>query len=121
MLSLKVGENTFTIPAMVQPGQAAGTVGLALGYGRTKAGRVGNNVGLDAFPFITEINGSPVLLNTANIEVSNTKNDYRIPQTQTHQTFMQRDAIIQEAKLSEYQKDPGAGRYRSGDHRVGCT
>jgi len=39
-----------------------------------------------------------------------TEEAYQIGQTQTHQTIMGRD-IVQESTLSEYKKDPKAGRY----------
>src|SRR5690606_35188986 len=44
------GENGYkiTLPVLMQPGQAMGTVSIAVGYGRTKAGKAGNNVGKNA-------------------------------------------------------------------------
>ena len=111
LLNLTVGEKTYKLPAMVQPGQARGTIGLAIGYGRTKAGRVGNNVGVNAYPLLSERNGLPVMLRKDGVSVSVTEEDYSIPQTQTHHTFMNRDFVIQESTLPEYRKDPGAGRY----------
>src|SRR5690606_29803462 len=38
------------VPVFIQPGQAIGTIGLALGYGRTKGGKVCNEVGINAYP-----------------------------------------------------------------------
>ncbi len=38
---LTVGETTVDAPVYIMPGQAAGSIGVALGYGRTAAGRVG--------------------------------------------------------------------------------
>lgn len=38
---LTVGETTVKAPVYVMPGQARGSIGIALGYGRTAAGRVG--------------------------------------------------------------------------------
>jgi len=46
-----------SVPIVIQPGQAAGTVSLAIGYGRTKAGKCGNEVGVNAFPLATIVNG----------------------------------------------------------------
>ena len=111
LLNLTVGEKTYKLPAMVQPGQARGTIGLAIGYGRTKAGRVGNAVGVNAYPLLSDRNGLPVMLRKDGVSVSVTEEDYSIPQTQTHHTFMNRDFVIQESTLPEYRKDPGAGRY----------
>ncbi len=42
---------SLSIPVMVMPGQAVGCITVALGYGRTAAGRIGNQVGVNAFPF----------------------------------------------------------------------
>ena len=43
---------TMKVPVLVQPGQARGTLGLALGYGRKNAGIVANNLGIDAYPLM---------------------------------------------------------------------
>ena len=37
---------------MIQPGQAKDTVGIAVGYGRTKSGKVENGVGINVFPLL---------------------------------------------------------------------
>ena len=39
------------------------------------------------------------------ITISNTNKDYRIAQTQTHETIMARESVIQETSLDEYKKD----------------
>jgi len=39
---------SLEIPAMIMPGQADGSISIPLGYGRTKAGRVGSGVGFNA-------------------------------------------------------------------------
>ena len=46
MVRLTVGDVVLeNVPVLIQPGQAIGTLGLALGYGRTASGKVGNGVG----------------------------------------------------------------------------
>uniref|UniRef100_UPI0040475E47 TAT-variant-translocated molybdopterin oxidoreductase n=2 Tax=Roseivirga sp. TaxID=1964215 RepID=UPI0040475E47 len=119
-VTLTVGNSSVVVPVLVQPGQAAGTVGLALGYGRTSAGRVGNEVGVNAYPFITKLNGANVYDVFAGVSVAKTGQAYRIAQTQTHQTYMNRSNVIQESVLSEYKKDTKAGReypqiYKDGE------
>ena len=108
--NLTVGGKTVSVPVLIQPGQAKGTVGLALGYGRTKAGKVANNIGVNAYPLADYSGGFQSLSITAGVSVENTGEAYRIAQTQTHQTYMGRETVIQEAMLSDYQKDPYAGR-----------
>jgi molybdopterin-containing oxidoreductase family iron-sulfur binding subunit len=44
-----VGDRRVTGPAWIMPGQADNTVALYLGYGRTRAGRVGNGLGYDGY------------------------------------------------------------------------
>ncbi|MEQ1826788.1 MAG: 4Fe-4S dicluster domain-containing protein, partial [Pirellula sp.] len=39
----------LVVPAMIMPGQAKGCISVALGYGRTHAGRIGNGVGANAY------------------------------------------------------------------------
>jgi molybdopterin-containing oxidoreductase family iron-sulfur binding subunit len=58
--SVTIGDSEIRIPVNVQPGQADGSIGIALGYGRTAAGRVGGDlankvptVGQDVGPFRT--------------------------------------------------------------------
>jgi len=107
MLELKVAGKSIKLPAMVQPGQTKGTVGVALGYGREVTGKAGK-VGKDVFKWIQNTpNGLLYFLTNATIDVVN--EDYHIAHVQTHHTVMGRD-IIQESKLTEYQKNNAAGR-----------
>ncbi|NJL11573.1 MAG: TAT-variant-translocated molybdopterin oxidoreductase [Microscillaceae bacterium] len=94
---------TFELPVLVQPGQAVGSVSVALGYGRKVAGKVGQGVGVNMFGVLKEGFLSGITLEATG------KQD-RIAQTQTHHTIMGRD-IIQESILKEYQKDEYAGRH----------
>jgi molybdopterin-containing oxidoreductase family iron-sulfur binding subunit len=48
VVELKLGGRTVLAPAWIQPGQPDGCVTVHLGYGRTRAGRVGNGAGFDA-------------------------------------------------------------------------
>ncbi len=108
LAKVTVNGESFTIPVFVQPGQAPGTVGLALGYGRTKAGKVGNGKGYNAFPLVSEKNGVPVYHTTASVELLS--ESYQLAQSQTQLTYMGRATVIQEATYNEYKQDPFAGR-----------
>ncbi|MEO5923783.1 MAG: TAT-variant-translocated molybdopterin oxidoreductase [Bryobacteraceae bacterium] len=48
MVTLSQGTYKVDAAVMIQPGQAEGAVTLSLGYGRTRAGSVGNEVGFNA-------------------------------------------------------------------------
>ena len=110
-VNLSVNGQTVAVPVLIQPGQAVGTVGLAVGYGRTLAGKVGNNVGVNAYPFAGKVDGHYVYFNTADIQVTPIGESYEIAQTQTHETYMGRETVIQEATLAAYQENPMAGRF----------
>ena len=55
---VSVNGKTIKLPVIPMPGQAYGTIGIALGYGRSKAGKAGNGVGANAFPFVAFTNGT---------------------------------------------------------------
>jgi MoCo/4Fe-4S cofactor protein with predicted Tat translocation signal len=111
LANLKVFDQVVALPVLIQPGQARGTLGLALGYGREIAGKVAEGVGINAFPLIQKANGfwSYYLFDGISIEALD--DIYELAQTQTHHTFMSRSNVIQDAYLSEYQENPSAGRY----------
>jgi molybdopterin-containing oxidoreductase family iron-sulfur binding subunit len=49
LVKVALGGREVVGPAWLQPGMADGTVGLALGYGRLRSGRVGSGAGYDAY------------------------------------------------------------------------
>ncbi len=119
MASITVNGKTLLVPILVQPGQAEGTFGLAIGYGRTKAGRVANGVGVNAYDLLDTTKGFVNFDITAGVEVAVTGESYKIARTQTHQTFMGRENVIQEATLVDYKADNSAGRYKPEIYKDG--
>ncbi|MBK6263711.1 TAT-variant-translocated molybdopterin oxidoreductase [Marivirga sp. S37H4] len=104
MINMTINGQAIKIPAVVQPGQADGTVGIALGYGRVLAGKVGNGIGIDAYPFVNYVNGTQSLSITKGVSIDGVGESFQLAQTQTHQTFMGRETVIQEALLEDYKK-----------------
>jgi molybdopterin-containing oxidoreductase family iron-sulfur binding subunit len=100
-----------SLPVLVQPGQAQDTVAIAIGYGRTKAGKSADGVGVNAYPFISEVNGACVGICTTGVSVTSTGETKDIAQTQTHQTVMARQAVVQETVLAAFAKDAKAGSF----------
>lgn len=111
MMEISINGKSLSKPAplIIQPGQTSGTVSIAIGYGRTKAGKCGNGIGVNVFPAVTYKNGTLQYYAT-NISLKATGDKDVIAQTQTHETIMARP-IIQDSILSEYIKNPGAGRF----------
>ncbi len=101
----------FKLPILVQPGQKEGTFGIALGYGRKKAGKVAENIGVNVFPLLGAKNANLNGTISEGVALSVTTEEYDLAQTQTHHTFMARENVIQEATLSDYKNDPEAGRF----------
>ncbi len=102
---------TIKLPAVPQPGQARGTIGIAVGYGRDKAGklseRTGTVVGQNAYPFVQMMNGT-MAYGSLNATIENANEVTELAGTQVHHTMMGRD-IVKETILSEYQKNKKAG------------
>jgi Fe-S-cluster-containing dehydrogenase component len=97
------------LPVLVQPGQAVGTLSLALGYGRTQAGKVGDGVGINAFRWVSSRFGHRDYTNRR-IKLELSSRTYPIARTQTHHTMEERP-IVRETTLKEYQADPSAGNH----------
>jgi len=109
-VKLTANGKTVTVAALVQPGQAEGTVGIAIGYGRTKVGAVAENIGKNVYPFVTLVNGSLNYSATTGVSIEKTTEEFQLAQTQIHQTYMGRENVIQEATLAEFKESPDAGR-----------
>ncbi|WP_324676459.1 TAT-variant-translocated molybdopterin oxidoreductase [Hymenobacter sp. GOD-10R] len=93
------------LPILIQPGQAQGTVSVAIGYGREKAGRVGDKLGANVYPLVAVVNNSLGYATTVT-KIEKTGAKSQIAQTQTHHTIMDRKPVVQEATLAEYIKNP---------------
>jgi MoCo/4Fe-4S cofactor protein with predicted Tat translocation signal len=102
------GKPAIELPVLIQPGQAANSVAVAVGYGREVTGKTAKGVGANAYPLISSTN-TGLMYSANDVQITKTSNTRRIAQTQTHETIMARP-VVQEAKLSEYQKNPAAGR-----------
>jgi len=116
IINIKVDNYSVDLPMLLQPGQAHGTISVAVGYGRTNAGPVGDNVGKNAYPFLTFRNGS--FQGTALATMSKTGNSAAFAQTQTHHSYEGRNSIIRETTLTEYNKDPYSGSGHGEDHKT---
>ncbi len=95
---LTVDGRTVSGPVHVHPGLADFTVAVALGYGRTQAGRVGNKVGFDAYPLKLQEDS----LCFVGASLTPTQKIYRLANVQHHWS-MEGRAIVREANLEEYQ------------------
>ena len=107
---------SVTLPVLLQPGQAKGTVSIAVGYGRTKTGKAGNEVGKNAYPFASFSNGSVQFVTTATVEKAGGKME--LAQTQTHHSYEGRN-VIRETSFKKYLENPheAVGKHQ-GEHKT---
>jgi Fe-S-cluster-containing dehydrogenase component len=96
------------LPVIVQPGQHPGTVGIAIGYGRTSAGKVADGVGKNLFPLAYYKDGYHRLSGQVITIEKVAGKSYPIATTQTHHT-MEGRAIIRETTLEQWKENPDAG------------
>ena len=94
------------LPVVVQPGQVDGTISIALGFGRTDAGKAANGVGKNVFGLAN--NDGFASLGGTTVTLEKTSATYPIAVTQTHHT-MEGRAIARETTLGEYKKNASAG------------
>jgi len=107
-----------TLPVYPQYGQTKGTLGLALGYGRTAAGKTGNGIGQNAYSMCSF--NEQLHYQVGNVSVSGSVGKYQIATTQTHHTMMGREPV-RATTLEEFMGDPKAGNpdvtIASSDHK----
>lgn len=110
-VTLAVGDQKLTVPAHIQPGQADGVVGLAVGYGRQGAGRVADGVGVNAFQLAKWNQGARV---SSGLEVSAKVESGFTPlaATQDHHTMEGRQLVVEET-LRDHLKSPGGSVERT--------
>jgi MoCo/4Fe-4S cofactor protein with predicted Tat translocation signal len=139
LVTLGIGGNSITLPALVSPGQAKGSVRVALGYGRTAAGIVGFGGYLEhgdvarLGPELSKGDVQPVGVNAyalrttaltsfgSGLQVQPTGKKYRLGVTEhTHaiddeigkQGVAERlPALVREATLEEFKKHPDFAKH----------
>ncbi len=101
VVRVTLGGRRLEAPVLVVPGQADRSVALFLGYGRTRAGRLGNGRGYDAYPLRT----SGALWFAGGAVVERTGGHRHLVTTQHHWN-MEGRSIICEAGLADFLRDP---------------
>jgi len=99
VVEISLNKGKITGPIWTQPGMADYSLGLALGYGREKAGRVGTGVGFNAYPIF---NGKYI---ESGATIGKTGQTYILACTQDHWSMEGRPAV-REANLEEFAKEP---------------
>ncbi|RZK11350.1 MAG: 4Fe-4S dicluster domain-containing protein [Flavobacterium sp.] len=102
------------VPVIIQPGQAVGTVGLSLGYGKKAALKEEMQVGVNAYVLYKNFN------NIQSVKVTKATGDHEFACVQLQKTLMGRGDIIKETTLevfnSQEAKDWNVAPMVSLDH-----
>ncbi len=104
-----IAVNGIELPVFVQPGQAADTVAVAMGYGREYAGKVGNGIGVNMFPYVKLLHDGNrrYYMENARLEIVPGKT-YPLALSQTHHS-MEGRPIVRETNLDDYLRSPDSG------------
>jgi len=93
---------TIRGPLHIQPGLSDYTIVIPVGHGRTHAGRVGDNIGFNAYP----LRASHAMAFATGATLTLTGERQVLANTQEHWSMEGRD-LVREANLSEYRENPG--------------
>jgi molybdopterin-containing oxidoreductase family iron-sulfur binding subunit len=100
LLEVRHEGRQLRVPVWISPGHVADALTISVGYGRTRAGRVGNGTGFNAYA----LRGSTSPWFGA-AEVTTTGDTYALVSTQDHWTLEDRN-IVRSANLEEFKTTP---------------
>jgi MoCo/4Fe-4S cofactor protein with predicted Tat translocation signal len=100
MVTLKYQGRELAMPVWILPGQADYSISVALGYGHTASGRVGNGVGFNVYALQT----SKTPHFDDGLTLAKTGRTYSLATTQDHSS-MEGRPIVLEGTLEEYEKE----------------
>ncbi|PQJ77051.1 TAT-variant-translocated molybdopterin oxidoreductase [Polaribacter glomeratus] len=117
---LSVNGKEVIVPVLIQPGQAKGSVGLALGFGKTFGLKEEMQVGVNAYPLYKGGNNIQY-----NVTIDKVEGTHQFACTQVQKTIAGRHDILKVASLKDYNtvapKDHDNGwnkpAYVSYDHK----
>jgi MoCo/4Fe-4S cofactor protein with predicted Tat translocation signal len=106
MIRLELNGKTVTAPVWIQAGHPDNSVTVSLGYGRSRAGRVGTAAGFDFYP----LRSSATPWFTTGLKIEKAGGTYILASTQGYQTMETQDGdtrpLVRTKSLEEYRKEP---------------
>jgi molybdopterin-containing oxidoreductase family iron-sulfur binding subunit len=111
VVEVSTADARIDLPAFVVPGHPDETLTVHLGYGRQRAGRVGNAVGVDVYPLRS---GSSWFAAVAGLR--NTGRTAELATTQHHHHMAGRD-LVRSGTLAEFRESPDHPAFMQGHGR----
>jgi MoCo/4Fe-4S cofactor protein with predicted Tat translocation signal len=105
LVEISIQDRKVDAPVWIMPGQADESLTVHLGYGRTRAGKVGDGVGFDAYTLRT----TSALWQSSGAKITRKSGGYKFANTQHTQTMEERDPF-RAATYAEFHKEPEFAR-----------
>jgi molybdopterin-containing oxidoreductase family iron-sulfur binding subunit len=121
VVELELNGKKVTGPVWIQPGVPDNSVTITLGYGRTRAGRVGTAQGFDAYTLRTS--AAPWF--ATGLQIRKTGDKYVLASTQGYQSMDTPDGghrpLVRETALEEYRNHPNFAKEQGEEPAPGLT
>ncbi len=124
LATVTVDGRSLTVPAILSPGQATGSVKLYLGYGRTAAGRVGgqgggeavDSVGVNAYRLRSKrvwsfARGATVKPTSTRYKLATTQDKHTMDRIGKFGTDERLPMLVRQATFKEYQEEPDFAKH----------
>ncbi len=97
LVEMSVNGISEVLPVLIQPGQAKGSIGLALGYGRKQGLKAEMQTGKNAYQFYKGFNN-----HQSDVTLKLVEGEHEFACVQLHNTLMGRGDIIKETTIDDY-------------------
>jgi Fe-S-cluster-containing dehydrogenase component len=127
-ITVTTGLGSVTLPVFVQPGQADRVISVSLGYGRSHAGPIGTDVGVNVQSLLPAstvagprvITGVQVAKAPGTYELASTQEHYPLDDTLLKDIHLRRE-IIREGTVEEYRNNPRFLHEKKGEGEASIT
>ncbi|MCX7834537.1 MAG: TAT-variant-translocated molybdopterin oxidoreductase [bacterium] len=115
MVTISTEGYKLEVPVYIQPGVHPKVAALALGWGRSKGGRILKNVGVNGFA-LALVQTNDVQFSGIPIQIEKTGKKYKLANMQGH-NYIEHRPVVQETTFEKFLADPTSG----GTHHPDLT
>ncbi|MEZ5338492.1 MAG: TAT-variant-translocated molybdopterin oxidoreductase [bacterium] len=111
VVKVSIGNVSTELPVVIQPGQAAGSVSLSMGYGHSKLGRIADGVGSDIFMLRDSehpdfIPGGSLSRTGRTMELASVQDHHAIDELGMKERERRIPTLVREADYRHYKSSP---------------